>query len=134
MSTPILPRFYRHLYDAQDDEGHVVALGSTGGEGVGGLQDTLDGISCGETIAGFDGFEEALLAPFLELRAHGLTEAVRVDDQKVAGSEVDVGLLIRRIGNQAHDGAASFVEMFDLAALARTPNQDRRTVACVHIG
>ena len=42
------------------------------------MQDTLDGISCRETIAGFDGFEEALLSPFFELRTHGLAEAVCV--------------------------------------------------------
>ena len=54
----------KRLEDAKNDEGRVVALGGTGGEGVGGLDDLLDDVFGGKAVAGFDGVEQTLLGPF----------------------------------------------------------------------
>lgn len=75
----------RELQSAKDDEGHVVALGRAGGEGVSGFHDFANGIFCGEAVAARDGFEEARVAPFFEVWTHGFTEAVGIDNQQIAG-------------------------------------------------
>jgi hypothetical protein len=44
------------LDGAEDDEGHVVALGGASCESVGGLHDTGYGVTSGEAVAGGDRF------------------------------------------------------------------------------
>src|SRR5580704_2493592 len=106
------------LKGAEDDEGHVVALGCASRESVGSLDDAGYGVTSAEAVAGGDGLDQSLFSPFAEVGAHGFAEAVGVDHQQVAWGQRDLGLLIGTLRQQTHYCTASLIETFDGAVLS----------------
>ena len=114
--------------DAGDHEGHVVMLGSAGGEGVGGGHDACNHCHGRLLAATARGGDQGGLAPLVFDRIFGFADAIRVADQNVAGLELDFGLLVAGGSEESDRGAAGFEQDHFLKA-----QQDGRIVTAVGV-
>ena len=110
----------------EDEHGHVVVLGGSGGELVAGCEQGAEDVARVLVAHLAGGFDHALLAPLLVVVGHGFADAVGIEQQQVAGLEGEGLLDVGREGEKADDGAARF-ETDDLSVA----QQDRRVVAGV---
>ena len=86
---------------AEDEEGHIVALGGATGEGLKSGEDALNAGDCGWAVLLENGIDEALFSPLDAAGIDGLGDAVGVGSESIAEFEGEGLLLVGRVLKEA---------------------------------